>query len=153
MLYRDLLIQAHHLASKEPKKPKDASLRRAVSTAYYSLFHLLIEEACKLFIPGRRKDLRHRMARNFEHKRMKEAAQEVTSGQSQAPPKLKSVAKAFVDLQQQRHDADYNLTKRFRRSGVLALLSQAEQALDDWETIRDLPAAETFLVSLLVKLR
>jgi len=38
----DLLEQAHHLAKREPKRPRQASLRRAVSTAYYSLVHLLI---------------------------------------------------------------------------------------------------------------
>ena len=36
----DLLEQARHLANREPKRPKQASLRRAVSTAYYALFHL-----------------------------------------------------------------------------------------------------------------
>ena len=41
----DLLEQAHHLANREPEDPKQASLRRAVSTAYYGLFHLLINEA------------------------------------------------------------------------------------------------------------
>ena len=41
----DLLEQAYDLAQKEPANPKQASLRRAVSTAYYSLFHLLIDEA------------------------------------------------------------------------------------------------------------
>ena len=41
----DLLEQAKHLASRERTKPKQASLRRAVSTAYYALFHLLISEA------------------------------------------------------------------------------------------------------------
>jgi uncharacterized protein (UPF0332 family) len=36
----DLLQQAYDLASKEETDPKQASLRRAVSTAYYALFHL-----------------------------------------------------------------------------------------------------------------
>lgn len=34
----DLLQQAYDLANKEPTDPKQASLRRAVSTAYYALF-------------------------------------------------------------------------------------------------------------------
>jgi len=41
----DLLEQSYDLAHKEPANPKQASLRRAVSTAYYALFHLLIDEA------------------------------------------------------------------------------------------------------------
>ena len=44
----DLLEQAYDLAQKELISPKQASLRRAVSTAYYALFHLLIDEAVML---------------------------------------------------------------------------------------------------------
>jgi hypothetical protein len=42
---KDLLQQAFLLLNKESKNPKQASLRLAVSTAYYALFHLLIHEA------------------------------------------------------------------------------------------------------------
>ena len=41
----DLLEQAYHLANREPESPKQASLRRAISTAYYALFHMLVDEA------------------------------------------------------------------------------------------------------------
>jgi len=44
---QDLLEQSSHLANREPRRPRQASLRRAVSTAYYALFHLLIQEATK----------------------------------------------------------------------------------------------------------
>ena len=44
-LASDLLEQAYHLACREPKRPRQASLRRAVSTSCYALFHLLISEA------------------------------------------------------------------------------------------------------------
>lgn len=40
-LPNELLAQARHLATKEPRRPRDASLRRSVSAAYYALFHLL----------------------------------------------------------------------------------------------------------------
>ena len=39
----DLLAQAYHLARLDPES--QANLRRAVSTGYYALFHLLIDEA------------------------------------------------------------------------------------------------------------
>ena len=38
----DLLELAKHLANLEPVNPRQACMRRAVSTAYYALFHLLI---------------------------------------------------------------------------------------------------------------
>ena len=46
-LHHDLLDQASHLATRETKKPKQASLRRAVSAAYYALFHLLVADGAK----------------------------------------------------------------------------------------------------------
>lgn len=40
--------QAYHLLNREPTRPRIVSLRRAVSTAYYALFHLVIDEGCRL---------------------------------------------------------------------------------------------------------
>ena len=68
----DLLEQAKHLANREKKKPRQASLRRSVSTAYYSLFQLLIREAT---LNWRRVDQRAVLARFFEHGRMKAASE------------------------------------------------------------------------------
>jgi hypothetical protein len=64
----DLLEQAYHLANREPEDPKQASLRRAVSTAYYALFHLLIEEAVGNWGVARQRSI---LARTFEHGKMK----------------------------------------------------------------------------------
>lgn len=59
----DLLVQACNLARRERTKPKQASLRRAVSTAYYAPFHLLIKDAVR---DGKRDDHRAEPARAFE---------------------------------------------------------------------------------------
>jgi hypothetical protein len=67
-LHRDLLEQAGHLAKREPKKPRQASLRRAISAAYYALFHLLVDQAGRLMVSGsQRIDLRYRLQRAFRH--------------------------------------------------------------------------------------
>ena len=66
------------------------------------------------------------------------------------PTKLIKVAEAFVDLQQARHDADYNMEQRFSRQDVLDLISQADQAVADWRDVRNTLPADTFLVGLLV---
>jgi hypothetical protein len=47
---------------------RQASLRRAVSTAYYARFHLLISEAT---LNWRRVEYRNALARVFEHGKMK----------------------------------------------------------------------------------
>lgn len=64
----DLLEQAYHLANLESDEPKQASLRRAVSTAYYALFHLLIDEAVGNWGVTRQRSI---LARTFDHGKMK----------------------------------------------------------------------------------
>src|SRR5580693_2861412 len=118
----DLLEQAHHLANREPKRPKQASLRRAVSAAYYALFHLLTAEAANRLVTGPDRDeLRAALRRAFEHKEMKDACKEISSanagklrrclGETTVPAPLVSVARAFIDLQEARHDADYEISR------------------------------------------
>src|SRR4051794_32610551 len=71
-LHGDLRAQAGHLATKEPRRPKQASLRRVVSAAYYSLFHLLIDEATLVMFGGGRdyQPVRRVLARGFSHQSM-----------------------------------------------------------------------------------
>ena len=67
----DLLLDAYHLAQRGGKNPKQSSLRRAVSTAYYALFHLLIAD---FVLNWKRPDQRVRLGRMFEHRKMVQAA-------------------------------------------------------------------------------
>jgi len=46
-LSADLLAQAGDLLTKEKKKPKQANVRRAISTAYYALFHFVSDKVTK----------------------------------------------------------------------------------------------------------
>src|SRR5271169_1145627 len=101
-LAQDLLEQANHLANREPKRPRQASLRRAVSTAYYALFHLLISDAISHW---NNRQQRAHMARGFDHKAMKDASNKIAGKDfSNLDPiivgHLKTVASAFVNLQQ-----------------------------------------------------
>lgn len=93
----DLLEQAHYLAKREPKRPRQASLRRAVSTAYYSLFHLLISSA---ILQWKGVHQRAQMARGFEHGAMKDASKRAVNRQfdpaeAAIGAQLKTVAQAF----------------------------------------------------------
>jgi hypothetical protein len=65
-------------------------------------------------------------------------------------PELQSLAASFIDLQQARHEADYDIMRSFTRSEALDLVDQAEQSFDDWSVVKGTIQAETFLVSLLV---
>src|SRR5207302_5539888 len=109
----DLLQQALDLAHKNSASPTQADLRRAVSAAYYALFHLLISETVAHW---RLDSSRDALARLFEHRVMVKASDRI--GDSKLFPftgedpavvqKLSDVAKAFSQLQGKRHIADYD---------------------------------------------
>ena len=114
----DLLEQAQHLARREPKRPKQASLRRAVSAAYYALFHLLIAEATRNW---KRAAQRHSLGRAFDHGQMRTACEKkrkeltayLNGDPSPSPQRvlsqhLHTVTDTFIQLQQQRQTADYD---------------------------------------------
>lgn len=162
-LATDLLEQVSHLARREKKRPKQASLRRAISAAYYALFHLLLEEAARCLVSDA--SLRCLVRRAFSHGDMAKAAKSFASGGNlpahviaafagSVPPEVRQVAKAFVDLQQARHDADYNLLKTFTRQEALDHVTTAQRAFTAWNTIKgraaDKVVLELFLSSLLL---
>ena len=148
----ELLKQAFLLLNKESKNPTQASLRRSVSTAYYALFHLLIQEACNNWV---RTDTRDFLARAFNHRTMKDAstrAENATYDASVSPQvvaKLRSVARAFRELQFSRHLADYSIATKWDRSKAVAKLNQAKTAFSDWKSIRNDYVAQKYLISLL----
>ena len=160
-LPRDLLAQAKLLATKEKSRPKQASLRRSVSAAYYALFHLLVDAAARRLVSGAdREPLRNCLARAFDHGVMKRVALQFAErnlsprlgpGLNGLPlqDEIVRVAAASVDLQQHRHDADYNMGRRFTRIEALNIVSDAERAFVDWRVVRNSTQADTFIVGLL----
>src|SRR5271157_5020531 len=143
----DLLEQAQHLANREKKRPRQASLRRAVATAYYALFHLLIHEATRNW---KRTAQRPLLARAFEHGRMKTACEKKRSelrdllrAVPPPPPPQLAIARhlyvvvdTFAQAQQQRHSADYDMASQWTRTGVLAQIATVNAAFQSWKAIR-----------------
>lgn len=149
----DLLEQALHLAKRERKRPRQASLRRAISTAYYALFHLLIAEAVSNWRITSQRPL---LARAFEHNRMKAASGRAASSvYAGADPTvvahLRNVASAFNQLYEDRHTADYDNATQWSRTEVLTQINLVQQAFTSWRAIRDQGIANEYLLSLLVK--
>ena len=154
----DLLGQALALVHKESRNPKQASLRRAVSAAYYALFHLLISEAVANWS---RVNLRAALGRAFDHNIMKAASNRIqdtrqfpfTGENPGIVADLKAVAKTFAQLQEKRHTADYDNTTFWTKTEALAQVKSAEQAFATWKPIRNEQIAQAYLVSLVVKKR
>jgi len=69
------------------------------------------------------------------------------SGQTVAD--LKTLAQTFVRLQDFRHIADYDASRKWSRTEVLRMIEQAEAAFKIWRTIQNEPIAQDYLLSLL----
>jgi hypothetical protein len=160
-LHSDLVEQANHLTVREPKKPRQASLRRATSAAYYALFHMLLYEATLMLFPHNPNGLRNRSRRAFTHQEIKNACSlfaKPTGGvdgltTNPLAPELTEIAQTFVDLQEARHKADYNLAETFDRVQVLGYVKRARDALAKWKIVKGTPNANVFLSALLVNSR
>lgn len=159
-LHADLLDQADALATMDARRPRQANLRRAVSSAYYALFHLLSEAAARQIAGGGRRhlELRHAVRRTFGHGAMKSVAKGFASGTPNAAwqpalggtvsPALGEVAEVFVLLQEARHSADYDVARTFARREATALVAQARAVSATWREVAGTEEARVFLVAL-----
>lgn len=151
-LAEELLALAIELAAPQDRAPTQASLRRAVSTAYYALFHLLISE---LTINYARAELRPELGRVFSHGKMKDASVEtrkVVQPRRETNPlarHLYLVTDAFIGLQDKRIHADYDTGRDWDQTDVMKLVADAGAGFEAWREIRDEAAAQVYLVALL----
>lgn len=161
-MYKDLLEQAVRLAKLDAKKPKQANLRRAISSAYYALFHLLVDEACRVQVGAQHNQApyRHVLGRAFAHAVMKEACKSFGGGTIKKgvakglpagfaiPVEIRELAETFVDLQERRHLADYDRTERFKRSDVLSLIHLVEDRIQAFTQLASSNEKRFFLACL-----
>lgn len=175
----DLLVHAARLlASPGLTAPpaEEVDRRRAISAAYYGVFHTLTQSA-KLLLDGHPGGLPEEIAvwnertgllagqvsRAFNHGTMKKVCAMYVRGRTQpfpAPyskliarpplPALTSVAQSFMTLQEARHEADYNLRHEVTELEAVRLVRLAISAAEDWSKLRGSVDAATFLTVLLL---
>jgi len=152
--HHDLIQHAIFLSDLNmPNEPKQVDLRRAVSAAYYGLFHLLTTEAAQNW---KHESQRNRFARLFDHGRMKTCSSRVSSrplpvdlAEIPVATDLNLVADSFVKLQQARHTADYDSSRVWSRTQVWEMIELAEDAIAAWSNIRERDMAQEYLLDLM----
>ena len=173
----DLLQQAKDLlgsssGSDGRGRPKQANLRRAISTAYYSLFSLLVDAVATEAVGGGRKKklLRGYVIRSVTHRSIVDICKKFSDHDGKLNPgdkdKLKMlvavhgipedlayVARTCQYLQGQRHEADYNLVRIFKKEEATSLIDKTAKAHKKWKAVKDHEATKVFLVALLVQKR
>lgn len=135
----DLIATARLLATHPRRgRPPEANLRRAVSTAYYALFHSLAE-CCADAIAGRRRPNRSsdawlRVYRALDHGTANRRCHDQTEI-GKLPPEIQNFAAWFSEMQQRRHLADYAPDANFDREEAAHLITETEDAIRRFENV------------------
>ena len=131
----DFIASARILVQAEPKRPTQATLRRAVSTAYYAMFHCLARTCADLLVGGesadRSKHAWRQVYRAVEHNATKSACKDRTVI-VHFPKEIEDFSNSFISMQEKRHKADYDPTLSLTKSEVAHDISFAEQAIKDF---------------------
>ena len=107
-------------------------LRRAVSTAYYAMFHSLANSNANILVGDAPSDNNtaawNRTYRALDHGTARSRFRN-TEHMASFPREVREFADTFIDLQSERHTADYNPSPTFTVSGALRTIDQARQAI------------------------
>lgn len=175
-LSHEFLDLAARLVALDPRRPRVITLRRAVSAAYYAVFHRLIGDAMGSTLGGpasvatnnpanpRTQRIDHVIGRWFTHTRMKTVsgwfrqpagapraiqAMLTVGADSYVPPALQLVAKYLSDLQLARHAADYDPGHRLTRIEARQFVDKATHAFTLCDTLAGHPMYRLYLLLLL----
>ena len=143
----ELLDDARHLATKGVAEKRASCMRRAVSTAYYAVFHLLVGDFVDKWPFA---DQRARLARMFDHKKMRDAAFAPSDLKNPTPAEaaLVDVKTSFRQLQADRHRADYDLSWIIVPTDVTNAITLAEDAFAKWRSVRAEDIGRNYLLSM-----
>ena len=108
-------------------RPKQTELSRAVSCAYYAMFHTLAACCADTMIgatPSTRPNQAWRQAyRALEHRQTKGRCSNHQM-MSLFPPAIQNFGEHFIEMQRERHSADYDPLFELRRSQAKQLVEE-----------------------------
>lgn len=140
MISDDLIEASELLIVVTTGSPKQAMLKRAVSTAYYALFHALaynnVDALLGWGMPSPHYwDIVSPIYGLIEHGSAKSALGRITRTHPQSDVFIR-VGSAFAEIQKQRMLADYDPKPRFTLSAVRELIEVAREAIADIGRLR-----------------
>lgn len=137
------------LASNATGRPRAVWLRRAVSSAYYALFHAICLEGARTLLPHGSQQQQLVIARAFGHREVKDCCSWIAGRQGGIHQRVRPVvddlknsplvglASAFCDLQEARHRADYDHMSPFTKAAVAGHIEDARKAMGDLDRSTD----------------
>ncbi len=160
-LHEDLIKQAVRLLGNPPgRSDREVDYRRAISSAYYALFHAICSDAADLLAPDVSDQVRHRIRRWFDHAQIKLLCARLTKPQLDQPlsdligtapsQDLRFVANNFLLLQNERHLADYDAGYTTTWDEARLIVELGVRALGAWSRLQRTSELNIFVLSLLV---
>ena len=130
----DFIRTARDLTTTSSRRPRQANLRRAVSTTYYAMFHCLAGSCADLIVGGagasRSKHAWRQTYRALDHRTSRKRCE--SQDIRQFPVEIRDFANVFVDLQKKRHRADYDPYAVFSKLEVVQGIQEAEKIIGDF---------------------
>ena len=135
MNWEQLIALARMLASapeygERRGRPQQVQLRKAISAAYYALFHALATSNADALIGAspqfRRLPAWTQIYRALDHRL---ARTQINRGLTGFTAAIEDFGRSFVVLQEERHRADYDPNAEFTRADTLHLIDRAEAAI------------------------
>ena len=141
-----LLEQAERLTVRQSGgAPRQVDLRRAISSAYYGLFHAVLTEAADTMLgkKDRNTPAYELIYRSIKHDSVRKVCESVRNPNlplrlaKYQPPggfgaELQTFAEEVIERQGKRHAADYDPLFRVRTSDVNVAVREARTALDEF---------------------
>lgn len=143
----DLLVDARHLALKGSSENRPSCMRRAISTAYYAVFHMIVDDFVEHWPFA---DQRARLGRMFTHQRMRDTPVKFKDPKNPTGVEidLKDIVRALGQLQKDRHRADYDPSWNIVDTDVQDAITSAADIFARWRTIRNDDAVQNHLLSM-----
>jgi hypothetical protein len=130
------------IATPSAGPPRHVDLRRAISAAYYGIFHAIVTAASDLIVGAskRQSPLYGLVYRSVEHRALRALCEDIRKSQLPAKygpyvpvagfgPDFIALSDASVELQKKRYAADYDPMIRVRMSDARLAVNTARVAL------------------------
>lgn len=131
---QELIDTCHKLVPPAATRPPSQSdMRRAISTAYYALFHTLAASNAELIAGQPQSNMSsyawERVYRRLDHGRAQNNLRGVLG---QLSPSEENFARTFIDLQDRRQEADYDPNAPTTQTRTLNIIARADTAIRDF---------------------
>ena len=136
---QELIDTCYKLVPQAPTPPpSQADMRRAISTAYYALFHTLAASNAELIAGQPQSNLSsyawERVYRRLDHGRAQNNLRGVLDRLS---PTGENFVRTFIDLQDRRQEADYDPSATITRTRTLNIIANADIATGDFTQLSE----------------